>query len=156
MKVIAFDLQGTLVDHNDPPQPYSEVVQCLNQLAKKYQLVLVTEGRAIHDVELLLNTLGIRTYFQLVLHLRGTFLQKSDASAYNKIIDLLHVIPKDLIVVGDVPWSDILGGNIIGAMTIRIRRGKYALLEPVHTDEIANFEIKTLDNLLELLSQKIK
>jgi putative hydrolase of the HAD superfamily len=147
MRAIAFDLQGTLVDHTRPPTLFPEVKKCLTRLKKTMILVVVTEGKELNGVEEMLQQFEIRGYFHMVLHLKGTSLRKSDGSAFQRIVELLSISPQDLMVVGDVPQSDIRGGKKVGAITVRIRRGKFEALEPSGKEEVSDFEIRNLKEL---------
>ena len=147
MQTIIFDLQGTLVEHTNPLVLFPDVIGCLQQLQKEFVLALVTEGKDLTDVKRLLKQLGLDGYFKQVLHLKGTFLEKQDGSGFRKAAELLGVNPTELIVVGDVPFTDIKGAKAIGAKAIRVRRGKYADLEASNEKEEPHLEIKSLREL---------
>ena len=152
MKVIAFDFQGTLADHSNPPQLFSGVKQVLDILKDKCILIVISEGRDIDNLDKLLMNLKIKQYFKHIIHLKGTSLRKADGSAFLDLIRKLDIQPLDLIVVGDVPASDIRGAKLIGAMGIRIRSGKYTSLEALTDIEKADYEIYNMMDLLKILS----
>tara|TARA_Y100000310_G_C20321829_1_gene641090 strand:- start:17 stop:487 length:471 start_codon:yes stop_codon:yes gene_type:complete len=151
MKTIVFDLQGTLIDHSKPPKLFSDTIACLKQLKNKFRLALVSEGEALTDVEGLLQRLGIWLHFELVLHLKGTPFQKRDGSGFYKAAEMLETDPTNIIVVGDVPLTDIKGAKVVGATAIRIRRGKYVSMEASCKEEQEDFEIKSLKELLNIV-----
>jgi len=151
VKVIAFDLQGTLVDHSDPPLLFLDSKYCLEQLEQHFLLVLVTEGKVLDNVDELLSSLGIKEFFKLVLHLKGTEHHKADGSAFLEVLKRMNILAEEMIVVGDVPQSDICGAHKIGARAIRIKRGKFQSLIPTSTEEEADNEISSLKELVSLL-----
>ena len=151
-KILVFDLQGTLVDHGDPPCLFFQTVPCLLKLQQKYLMAVVTEGQVLENVENMLQDLGIRSFFQQILHLKGTPLQKKDGSAFRHLAELFGVLPSELIIVGDVPARDIAGGNRCKALTIRVRQGRHAAVEPTTTVEIPSVEIGHLGELPEVLA----
>lgn len=150
MRVLVFDFQGTLVKHGTPSALFPDSRACLQALDGA-TLALVSTGTGIENLEVLLTELGIRQYFRAVLHLQGTTLRKEDGSAFLVIAETLGVPPSELLVIGDVPAADIAGAHRCGAKAIRVRRGKYARINPRSAEEHADIEILNLSELPTLL-----
>lgn len=151
IKVIAFDLQGTLADHTDPLSLFPEVKECLKQLRSGYVFALVTEGRDLENVTALVAKMGLNGCFDLILHLKGTSLHKADGTAFQQVMKHFHISAKELLVVGDVPQSDILGARKVGSLAVRMKRGKFQSLLPRSVEEVPDYELDSLHQLLPLL-----
>ncbi len=148
MKAIIFDLQGTLIGKTKNVFP--EVYFCLSKLSTYFPLALVSEGKEILNMDDLLVELKIKDYFRIVLHCKGTSLQKKDGSAFRHICNKLKIASPEMIVVGDNLDTDIAGAKKIGAISIRIRRGKYFSCEPTNSAQEPDYEIYSLIELLDM------
>lgn len=155
MKVIVFDLQGTLINHETPPKLIHNAVNCLKELKNLAPLVLITTARGLDNVDGLLDSLKIKDFFSLILNLKEQRLSKADGSAFLEVAKHFNFKPSSMIIIGDVPFIDIAGAKRIGAKTIRVKHGKYATLEPQNTYEKADFEINSLEELTNLIKKLI-
>ncbi len=122
IKTIFFDWGGTLHD----PQGdvlFPGVPELLRKLAERYTLVLISLAKsAAPDArrEKIKNS-GIESYFKLIL------VGADDKDEmYEQALKDLAVSPEEVAVIDDRTIRGIAWGNRQGAMTIWIKRGKFA------------------------------
>lgn len=154
MNLILLDLQGTLLDHSTPPLLFPDTIHCLQELKERFILALVTEGKKITDINALLSQYSLNHFFRVVLHTRNTALTKIDGSAFLYVLNEVGVTPDETIVIGDVPAVDIRGAKAVGILSVRIRRGKYSVMEATSTTEQADFEVTSLTEFVDLLKKR--
>jgi len=69
---------------------------------------------------------------------------------FHEILGTASVVPEQFLVVGDRPSAEIAIGKRLGMHTVRRRGGEFALLEPQAPEEVADFEITEIDEILRL------
>jgi len=129
---------------SEPMTPYPETEAVLTRLGEEYSLGLITDGRGGHQK---LERLGIREYFDSVLVTPTISRSKHDREVFDRVLATLSVDPAAAVYVGDDPRVDFTIPNELGMTTIRIRRGRYRLLEPLTDEAMPNYEIQHLDEL---------
>jgi putative hydrolase of the HAD superfamily len=56
----------------------------------------------------------------------------------------------EIMVVGDRPNAEIRAGKLLGMRTVRLRQGEFAALEPQGPEEEPDFEIRSIEEVLNL------
>lgn len=120
-----------------PMSPYDETERVLSQLAEDYELGLVTDGRGGLAK---LRRLGIREYFDSVVVTPEVDCSKRQETAFERALDGLTAPAGATAYVGDDPRVDFRVPNEMGMWTVRLRRGRYADLEP--TDRLAEPDVE--------------
>ncbi len=70
--------------------------------------------------------------------------------AFEEILALTRAAPENVLVVGDRCSGEIRAGNLLGMHTVRVLGGEFAKLEPKGREERPDFEIRKIDEVLEL------
>ena len=108
---------------------------------------LVTKGDPIFQNKKIDN-LGVRLYFEDI------FVCSEDLDKKVCFQNIISKLPnEDVLVIGDRINSEIKWGNELGLTTVHFKRGKYKDLKPNDNSEIANHQIETYDELLDLLNK---
>jgi putative hydrolase of the HAD superfamily len=125
--------------------PYPGAESVLEALGREFDLGLLTGGRGGHAK---VDRLGIRKHFDAVLVAPSEGLTKHEREAYDRVLADLDVEPVAAAYVGDDPRVDFVIPNELGMTTVRVRRGRYADLDPEGPDAAPDHELDSLDELL--------
>ena len=85
-----------------------------------------------------MEKLNIKNYFHKIL-----FVNEKSKQIFKEIAG----DTKNVIVVGDSIGNEIKIGNQLGFITIRLKKGKFAMEIPKDKDEFAKFEIMDINEL---------
>lgn len=129
---------------NMPIELIDGIEETLQQLSKKYRLVMATKGDLLDQERKLIKS-GLEKYFHHI-----EVMSDKQPSHYLKLIKHLDIQPEELLMVGNSLKSDILPVLEIGASAIHI---------PFHTtwehekvdDEVVHSKFKELIEASELL-----
>jgi putative hydrolase of the HAD superfamily len=128
----------------EPLTAYPETEAVLDRLGERYELGLITDGRGGHEK---LRRLGIRDRFDSVLVTPTIGRSKHDPTVFERVLTEMSVDPEAAVYVGDDPRVDFTVPNELGMRTVRLRRGRYRLLEPLTDAATPDYEIQHLDEL---------
>ncbi len=70
--------------------------------------------------------------------------------AFADILKLTGAEPKSVLVVGDRYSGEIRAGNLLGLHTAHVAGGEFAKLKPAGREEVPEFEIAKIDDVLKL------
>lgn len=128
-----------------PIEPYEATVPVLQDLRDEYRLGLVTDGR---NGDGKLRRLGLEEgYFGAVVVAPEHNTSKHHPEPFEKALGSLSVDPEQTVYVGDDPRVDFTVPNRLGMGTVRLRRGRYADLDPTVPRAVPDAEIGSLDEL---------
>lgn len=90
----------------------------------------------------------IPEYVELNFNSADLKIEKPDERAFLHVLKRMKLRPDECMMVGDMPYYDILGGNRVGMKTVLInrRRIKYTLTKDITPD----YEIRTLRGLFKI------
>lgn len=125
---------------------YPEARRLLQELQKKYKLVLLTYG-AKKTQNNKIDSADIRSFFDIIMIDEQNNKQKFLVEVMNK----LNLNPKSIVSIGDRVDCEIKYANLLGMRTIRMKRGKYQFLDPKDDSERSDYTIHKLDELEEVL-----
>ncbi len=131
-------------------KPFPRVVPTLLKLKDRYKLGVISNGIAIKQWEKLIN-LGLHHYFDVVITSEEVGYEKPSKEIFLEALKSLNVKPEESIMVGDNPSTDILGAKSVGMITIRIRKGKRAKIEPKNELERADFDVENFDEIPKII-----
>lgn len=139
MKII-LDYNRTIFDP-ETDALYPGVFDMLERLSATHVLYLVSR----HEPERLsrVEELGIAQYFQKTL-----FTGEKSKQLFSELVGEAT----DVLVVGDSIGDEIKIGNQLGFVTIRVKKGRFASLEPREPDEVATIEIADVTELERVLT----
>lgn len=129
-------------------QVYSDVLPVVKKLRTKFMLSTLsnTVDGDIHRKNL--RRYRIPEYVELNFNSADLKLEKPDKRAFLHVLKRMGLEPGECMMVGDMPYYDILGGNRVGMKTVLInRRGiKFRLTKDITPD----YEIRTLRGLFKI------
>jgi len=150
-KVVA---AGIVAYHNTKRvylKPYDDTIPTLTRLKSSgYKIGVITDGLSVKQWEKLVR-LGLQDMFDVVLVSEEAGVEKPDPLIFEKACEELEVLCEDCVYVGDRLDTDIIGANKAGMTSVRLLRGKYKDLKPQGLQERPDFEIKRMEELLEIL-----
>lgn len=134
-------------DDDSPVLPSEGAQTVLSELAKNFQLALVTRGEEITQMCKLKNS-GIDSALFSKIIICASVSEK--LSAYQQIIREAQVDPREVIVCGDRISVDLSPGKSLGCVTVHMLQGRGLLKRGAQED--VDFEITKLDELYPILS----
>ncbi|MEK7607896.1 MAG: HAD hydrolase-like protein [Patescibacteria group bacterium] len=138
MKII-FDYNRTIFDP-EKDRLYDGAFEVLKTLAMNNDLFLVSRNEPKRETRL--KSLGIIGLFKKILFIG----EKSEDSFLSFVGE-----DRDVIVVGDSVQDEIRIGNKLGFTTIRILQGKFRDITPTSIEEISDYEIKDIREVINIV-----
>ena len=130
-----------------------DTIETIQQLkSNNYKIGIFSNAGDDKDVQTLVESFGIRTYFDFVLTSAACFYRKPHARAFEIAIARWNILPEEAVMVGDSLPADIFGANNVGMHSIWItRRAQFAVNEEltIHPD----FRTGSLHELLPILER---
>ena len=127
-----------------PLEPYDDTEAVLAELGESYTLGLVTDG---HNGEAKLSELGLDGYFDAVVVNPPLGITKREREPFDRVTSQLAIDHDEMVYVGDDPRCDFAVPNVLGAGTVRLRRGRYTDHSPASNDAVPDAEIERLAEL---------
>ncbi len=132
--------------------PFPGVIPTLLALKEKYKLGVVSNGLSVKQWEKLID-LGIHHLFDVVATSEELGYSKPQKEIFLFAVEKLGLTPSECIMVGNRLDTDILGGNVAGMKTVRLKRGKYKVEDPSQKDETPDMEIDEFRQIIDILEQ---
>lgn len=108
----------------DNIEPYADLLAILPRLADQYKLYVLTDE--LHDIQKVkLKHLGLDGYFMDVISSDLIGAVKPRKAIFDYVLEVIGESPDKIVMIGDNPSADIVGGNLAGMHTIWLKRGKY-------------------------------
>lgn len=127
---------------------YDDTYPVLDQLKKKYRLLLLTNGSPSLQRHKLSLEPKLAPYFEHIV-ISGEFGRgKPDPAIFHHALQLMQLAPDEAIMVGDKLSTDILGSERAGMKNVWINRDG---IKPDSPPARPHFEVRSLSQLLDLL-----
>ena len=108
---LLFDIDNTIADNRDN-KPSKEAIQLINKLKKDFTIILVSNALPLR-AKRFGQELAVDYYAFSIKPLKKT---------YKKIISKYNINPSNIAAIGDQLYTDILGANKMGIISILIDR----------------------------------
>ncbi len=134
----------------DKLRPYNDVPKTIKKLSKKFRLVIITHGNAMHQKRKL-KALGLSGYFKKIFSAKDSRVSKLDSAIYRKLIG--RAAPNEFVYVADNPITDFHACKKLGIRTIRLMRGEFAKAK-ISKKYDAEFKVRRyeqIENVIEKL-----
>lgn len=105
-------------------EPYIDFIHVLPWFKSNFELFILTD-ETIDICQKKLKCLGLEKEFKEVISSEHVGETKPSKKLYNLALSVASRTPDEVVVIGDNPSADILGGNTAGLYTGWLRRGKY-------------------------------
>lgn len=110
VKVIAFDLDSTVMKSKSGVFS-NEVLQLFENLKRDFSLLIISNNQDMEYIQKAMHQVN----FPVIPHAKKPFTDVSKTFLTENSID-----PKDMVMVGDRPLTDILFGKFLGCKTILV------------------------------------
>jgi HAD superfamily hydrolase (TIGR01549 family) len=130
---------------------YPDVLPVLLKLKEQYSLGIIANGNPRRCYRFL-KKFKIYSFFSVVVISGETGFKKPEPFLFEYALKKLNCKPEQALMVGDRYDTDIKGAKNVGMHTVRINRGILKNGRPTNETEIPEFEIDTLEDLLEILA----
>jgi putative hydrolase of the HAD superfamily len=128
---------------------YPGVEELLKQLKKKYRLAIVTDG-AVEIQSNKIRALRLRQMVDHVIYCWEIGFPKPDPKGYARALERFSILPHEAMVIGDHPLNDIYAGKQIGALTARVRTGRFGNLPNIET-AIPDYDLMSITHMAHIL-----
>lgn len=128
-----------------------EAVPVLDELSKKYKLVLVSNFYG--NIETVLTDFGIKKYFPKIIESAVVGIRKPDPKIFSLGVEALGCKPEETVVVGDSYKKDIVPAESFGCKTVWIKGKGWTDEEDAQTHSCIITSISQLPDAIETLSK---
>lgn len=136
--------------HSEEEVPYPDAVPTLRALRQRgYTLGVIANQN--YGTEERLKNWNMHPYFALIAASAELGIAKPDPAIFTWALERAGCSPQNAVMVGDRMDNDIAPANRLGLHTVRLKRGLGAYHEPQSKEEIPEYTISTLAELLDLL-----
>ena len=136
--------------HSEDEVPYPDVILTLTELKKLgYKLGVIANQN--YGTEQRLNNWDLLQFFEVIAASSELDMAKPDPAIFEWALNRADCCPQSAVMVGDRMDNDIAPANRLGMHTVRLLRGLGAYHQPQSTDEIPEYTISTLAELLDLI-----
>ena len=142
--LLIFDFNRTIFD----PEKQKLVARARALLRTLHERghTLCLVAQAAPSREKLIENLGIGQYFSQIF-----LVYEKKKKDFEKLIFDFGFLPEKTFVLGDRIQKEIRVGNLIGCQTIWIKSGKFRTEIPKNNDEIPNFTVSKLTDILKII-----
>ena len=144
-----FDLTKTPW-HSEDEIPYPDAVPTLTELKRRgYKLGVIANQN--YGTEQRLKNWNLLQFFEMIAASAELGMAKPDPAIFEWALNQADCSPQNAAMVGDRMDNDMAPANRLGIHTVRLKRGLGAYHEPQSDDEIPEYSISSLAELLDLL-----
>ena len=127
---------------------YSDTVECLQILGKKYHLGII--ANQIPGAEKRLEEKGIHRYFDLIISSAEEGVAKPDLRIFNIALTRAGCVPEQAVMIGDRIDNDIVPAKQLGMKTVWIKQGVGKYWNIQGDSETPEYEVNSLSELLSI------
>ncbi len=136
--------------HSEDEVPYPDVVSTLTELKQRgYKLGVIANQN--YGTEQRLKNWNLHRFFEMIAASAELGMAKPDPAIFEWALKQADCSPQNAVMVGDRMDNDMAPANRLGIHTVRLKRGLGAYHEPQSDDEMPEYTISMLAELLDLL-----
>ena len=110
IKAIFFDLDSTIMVSKSG-EYHEKTEKWLEKVDEDFFIAVISNNKKAEYLEKVRSI----SSFQLIGNAK-----KPSTKAMKKLLAKINIDPKEVVIVGDRPWTDILAGKLLGAKTILV------------------------------------
>ena len=130
--------------------PYLDATPTLQELRQRgYKLGVIANQN--YGTEQRLKNWGLFHFFEVIAASAELGMTKPDLAIFEWALKQADCSPQNAVMIGDRMDNDVAPANRLGIHSVRLKRGLGAYHEPQTDDEVPEYTISTLAELLELL-----
>ena len=142
-------LKAGVTWRRDLEKPYPEARQVLSALSERYRLGIIA-NQPLGTVARL-EKWGFSKFVSLCLPSAELGLSKPDLTIFELAMERTGCEPEHAVMVGDRIDNDITPANMLGWKTIRIKHGLSQGQVPMNAEQVPDFEVRRLQDVLDIL-----
>ena len=142
-------LKAEVTWRKDLEKPYPEARQVLSALSERYRLGIIANQPP--GTVARLEMWGFSKFVSLCLPSAETGLSKPDLRIFELAIERSGCEPEHAVMVGDRIDNDITPAKSLGWKTIRIKQGLSQGQVPMNAEQVPDFEVQRLQDVLDIL-----
>ena len=142
-------LKAGVTWRRDLEKPYPEAAHVLGALSERYRIGIIANQSP--GTEARLESWGLSRFISLCLPSAETGLSKPDLAIFELAIERSGCKPEHAVMVGDRIDNDITPANMLGWKTIRIKQGLSQGQVPMNAEQVPDFEVQRLQDILDIL-----
>lgn len=125
--------------------------EILEKASQKFPLFLVTQGDIDTQMQKV-ERLGIISFFRHVYYI-DPFANENKRKAFAAILSHYNLSPQRVLSIGNRLDNEIALSKILGMQTCYVRHGEHRFETPATAEQIPDFEITDLFDLMKILDQ---
>ena len=136
--------------HSEDEVPYPDAVPTLRELKRRgYKLGVIANQN--YGTEIRLKNWNLLRFFEVIAASAELGMAKPDPAIFEWALKQADCSPQNAVMVGDRMDNDMEPANRLGMHSVRLKRGLGAYHEPQSDDEVPEYTISMLAELLDLL-----
>ena len=136
--------------HSEDEVPYPDAVPTLRELKRRgYKLGVIANQN--YGTEMRLKNWNLLRFFEVIAASAELGMAKPDPAFFEWALKQADCSPQNAVMVGDRMDNDMEPANRLGMHSVRLKRGLGAYHEPQSDDEVPEYTISMLAELLDLL-----
>ena len=136
--------------HSEDEVPYPDAVPTLRELKRRgYKLGVIANQN--YGTEMRLKNWNLLRFFEVIAASAELGMAKPDPAIFEWALKQADCSPQNAVMVGDRMDNDMAPANRLGMHSVRLKRGLGAYHEPQSDDEVPEYTISMLAELLYLL-----
>ena len=136
--------------HSEDEVPYPDAVPTLRELKRRgYKLGVIANQN--YGTEMRLQNWNLLRFFEVIAASAELGMAKPDPAIFEWALKQADCSPQNAVMVGDRMDNDMEPANRLGMHSVRLKRGLGAYHEPQSDDEVPEYTISMLAELLDLL-----
>ena len=136
--------------HSEDEIPYPDAVPTLTELRRRgYKLGVIANQN--YGTEQRLKNWKLHLFFEMIAASAELGMAKPDPAIFEWALKQADCSPQNAVMVGDRMDNDMAPANRLGIHTVRLKCGLGAYHEPQSDDEMPEYTISMLAELLDLL-----
>ena len=136
--------------HSEDEVPYPDAVPTLTELKRRgYKLGVIANQN--YGTEMRLKNWNLLRFFEVIAASAELGMAKPDPAIFEWALKQADCSPQNAVMVGDRMDNDMEPANRLGMHSVRLKRGLGAYHEPQSDDEVPEYTISMLAELLDLL-----
>ena len=142
-------LKAEVTWRKDLEKPYPEARHVLNALSERYRIGIIANQSP--GTEARLDKWGLSRFISLCLPSAELGISKPDLAIFELAMERSDCEPEHAVMVGDRIDNDITPAKSLGWKTIRIKQGLSQGQIPMNAEQVPDFEVQCLQDVLEIL-----
>lgn len=136
--------------HSEDEAVYPQASICLAKLRGRFKLGIIANQQA--GTAQRMKQYGLFSHLDLIIASAEEGVAKPDPKIFELALERANCLPQNAIMIGDRLDNDIVPAKRMGFKTIWIRQGFGGMATPSNAEEVPDYSVGNLQELLELLS----